>query len=172
MSRALMYMWTGESFEPIARHAKDCDKDFVVGEHYWLEEIQPRSQASHAHEFAWLADAWRNLPERYDNEPWAQSPEHLRKFALIQCKFCITETFTCGSNAEALRWAPRLRADDEYCIVSVSGSTVHRFRAESQSKRSMGARRFQESKTAIMEYIGNLLSVPVETLRQNAGASA
>jgi hypothetical protein len=155
----LAYRWSGDSFQILPRHAKLADQQFVIGEIYTLEQVFERTSKSHNHEFAWLADAWKNLPERFDNEPWAQSPEHLRKFGLIRCKFCTTETFACGSNAEAMRWAPRLRADDEYCIVSVSGSVVHRFRAESQSRRSMGAKRFQESKAALMEFVSDLIAV-------------
>ena len=160
----LSYRWSGDSFEVLPRHQKQADKEFVVGEIYRLEQVHERSTATHNHEFAWLADAWKNLPERYDHEPWAQSPEHLRKYGLIMCKFCTTETFPCGSNAEALRWAARLRADDEYCIISVSGTVVHRFRAESQSKRAMGAKRFQASKSALMEFVSGLIGTTTTEL--------
>lgn len=162
----LAYRWTGTSFEVLPRHQKQADAEFVVGEVYRLDQVHERSAKSHNHEFAWLMEAWKNIPEQYDYEPWAQSPEHLRKFGLIRCKFCITESFPCGSNAEALRWAMRLRADDEYCIVSVSGTVVHRFRAESQSKRAMGAKRFHESKKALMEFVSDLINVDKNTLGQ------
>lgn len=156
---------------PLASLTRRCDELFVVGERYRMEEVNERSQSSHAHEFAWLAEAWRNLPEQYAQEPWAQSPEHLRKYALIRTGFCHTDTFACGSHAEAMRWAPRLRSDDEYCIVSVEGMVVHRFRAMSQSKRAMGAKKFQESKQAILEFVSSLLGVSAANLQQQGEAA-
>lgn len=94
-----------------------------------------RSPQSHNHEFAFVAEAWRNLPERFKDQPWAQSSEHLRKFALIKTGFCDTQTYACASAAEAARWAANLRPLDEYSIVSIQGATVFRFTARSQSKR-------------------------------------
>jgi hypothetical protein len=165
MSRApVTYTWDGEAMVPLASLAKRCDEMFVVGERYRLEEASDRSTATHNHEFAWLAEAWKTLPERYKLEPWAQSAEHLRKYALIATGHCLTDTFTCGSNAEALRWAPRLRSDDEYCIVQVQGSVVHRYRAKSQARKAMNRKEFQASKQAILEFVAGLLEVTPETL--------
>lgn len=167
----MTFTWTDEGcFRPLNTRA--ADKHFVVGEQYRMEVREERSVQSHNHEFAFIADAFINLPEQYRLEPWAQSPEHLRKFALIRKGFCHAETFTCASNAEALRWAPRLRADDEYCVVRVDGSVVHRFRAESQSRRAMGAKRFQESKQAILDYLASLIGVEPDTLQREAGRAA
>ena len=161
-SNPLLYRWNGEAFEVLPSFQKFADKQFCVGEIYHLEEVNERSPNSHNHQFACLQESWMSLHEKYSQEPWAQSAEHLRKYALIRCGFCVTETFTCGTQAEARRWAPRLRADDEYCIVSVQGSIVHRFRAESQSRRAMGAKRFQELKQAIFDFIAGLLEAPIE----------
>ena len=134
-----------------------ADRHFVVDEDYLLVEHHERSQATHNHEFASITDLWKSLPERFSHEPWAQSAEHLRKFALIRTGFCNTQTYACGSRAEAERWAQNLRPLDEYSIVTVEGTTVHRFTAQSQSRRAMGAKRFQESKTAILEYLEDLI---------------
>lgn len=54
-----------------------------AGETYKLAPFHDRSQSSHNHEFAVIADMWQSLPEKYRHEPWAQSPEHLRKYPLI-----------------------------------------------------------------------------------------
>lgn len=149
---------------PLASLARRCDEIFVVGQRYRLEEVSDRSTATHNHEFAWLNEACRSLPEKYAHEPWAQSAEHLRKYALIRTRHCTTETFPCGSNAEALRWASRLRADDEFCIVSVDGALVNRFRAKSQARRAMNRKEFQASKQDILEFIAGLLEVEPDTL--------
>lgn len=161
--------WTDEGvFRPSPRMARICDKHFAVGEVYEIEVGHGRSIATHNHQFAWLKEAWLTLPEEYSNEPWAQSPEHLRKHALIRTGFCHVEQFACGSNAEALRWAPRLRADDEYCVVAVEGTIVTRYRAMSQSQRAMGGKRFQESKQAVIDFVAGLLGVSPETLQEAA----
>jgi hypothetical protein len=155
----LTYRWDGEAMRPLPRQAKEADKRFVIGELYELDEARQRSHKSHCHQFAFLTEAWRNLPERYDNEPWAQSAETLRKHALIISKFCTVEAFSCATRAEAERWARVLRTGEEYCIVTIDGCTIHRFRAESQSRRSMGAKRFQDSKTALLNFLDDLLRV-------------
>lgn len=161
MPAPLQYRYVGEGeFRAVSDYWKRrADKDFVVGEVYQLVEHHERSQSTHNHEFAAIADMWASLPERFKHEPWAQTPEHLRKYALIMTRFCDTQTFTCGSRAEAERWARNLRPLDEYSVVAVEGATVYRFTAQSQSRRAMGAKRFQESKTAILEYIEDLLGV-------------
>ncbi len=155
----LLFIWQGDGFTPVPRHAKACDERYVVGERYLLEETQERDMVKHRRQFAFVREAWENLPECYALEPWAQSSEHLRKFSLIKCGYCHTETFPCGSKAEAQRWAPRLRAADTYAIVTVAGTVVHRFTAESQSVRAMGAKRFEESRRAIMAFVDGLLKV-------------
>jgi len=154
------------------RHQKIADQQYVVGEGYWLTPYEERSAATHDHQFAWLDDAWRNLPEQYQFEPWAQSKTHLRKYALIRTSFCTTEQFPCQSRAEAERWASRLRADDSYCVVTITGTIVNRFRAESQSRRAMDGKRFQASKQAIIEFIEGLLGVEPGTLEREGGKAA
>lgn len=160
----LTYEWTGESFVPIKRHAKICDDRYVVGERYELEVAQGRSTKAHNHEFAWLATAWASLPEKYQFEPWAQSTEHLRKFALIRTGYCTNEQFGCSSHAEARRWASILRSDDEYALITIDGPIITRYRAMSQSRKAMKADIFKKSKSAILDYIANLLEVPADEL--------
>ena len=155
----LSYEGDGDFKAASAFYARKADETYVVHEKYPMVEQRDRSQATHNHEFAAIADMWQSLPERFQSEPWAQSPEHLRKYALIMCRYCDTQTFTCGSQAEARRWAANLRPMDEYSIVTFEGSTVYRFTAQSQSRRAMGKDRFQASKTAILEYIEDLIGV-------------
>jgi hypothetical protein len=158
----LRYEGAGEFRVLSNQWAERADKTYVVGEVYPMVDWHDRSQASHNHEFASLAELWSSLPEKFASEPWAQSPEHLRKFALIKCRYCDTQTYACGSRAEAERWARNLRPLDEYSIVTVEGSTVYRFTAQSQSKRAMGAKLFNESKQAIIEFIEDLIGVRKE----------
>ena len=159
-SAPVQFQWNGEAMVPASRlWARKADEEYIVGETYSLVQYQDRSEASHNHEFARIAELHASIPERFDREPWAQTPEHLRKYALIMCRYCDTQTFTCGSQAEARRWAANLRPMDEYSLVTFEGSTVYRFTAQSQSRRAMGKQRFEESKAAIIAYIEDLVGV-------------
>lgn len=168
MPNPLLYRWDGDCFTVAPRHAKEADHRFVIGEKYLLEEVHERDMIKHNRQFAFVTEGWKNLPEQFNDEPWAQSPDHLRKHALIKNGYCHTETFPCGSNAEAMRWAARLRADNEYAIVSVKGTLVYRFTAESQSKRAMGAERFYASRKAVMAFVDGLLGVEAGETQRNA----
>lgn len=167
----LVFTWNGDAMEVLPRFAKIADQRFVIGERYRLDEVQERDMVKHARQFAFIADAWENLPERFAGEPWAQSAEHLRKFALIKTGYCNTETFVCGSHAEAMRWATHLRADNEYAIVTVQGATIYRFTAMSQSLRSMGAELFYESRKKVMAFVAELIGTDATTLSR-AGEAA
>ena len=172
MNAPLQFIYEGDGeFKAAGSYwAKRADEQYVIGERYHLTEWNDRSEATHGHQFAWIAEAWRNLPERYAMEPWAQTPEHLRKYSLIRCGFCKTDTYACGSKAEAERWARNLRPLDEYTIVTVQGTTVYRYSAESQSRRLMGKARFQQSKSAILEFIAGLLEVEPSDLQKAEAA--
>jgi len=173
MSAPVSFTWDGEAMTPSSQfHARNADSEFVVGERYTLVEEKQRSDKTHNHEFAVIADAWANLPEQYADEAWAQSPEHLRKYALIKARFCDTQTFACGSYAEAERWAANIRPMDEFSLVVVRGSTVIRYTAKSQSRKAMDAAEFQRSKQAVLEFISGLIGVAPETLAKEAGMAA
>lgn len=168
------YEGEGEFRVPSSFWAKRADKAYVIGEVYKLAEFEDRSLSSHNHEFAFVAEAWKNLPERYSDEPWAQSPEHLRKYALIRCKFCHTTTYPCATEGEARRWAKNLRPLDEYSIVKRVGNVVYVFTAMSQKMRGLGAMdkaTFQASKQAIMDFLDDLISVERGTTAREAQAA-
>lgn len=133
---------------------------------YCGEPYKQRSQQSHAHEFAWLHDAWLNLPEYLaDLYP---SPDHLRKRALIEAGW-YDETITdVGSKAGALRVASMLRRKDDFALVIVRGQYVIERTAKSQSRRAMNRDQWQKSKTAIMEVVASLLGVSSSAIGQEA----
>jgi hypothetical protein len=151
-------------------HPRIADKEYVVGERYMLAPYEQRSTASHNHEFAWLHEAWLNLPERYAEQ--FPTSEHLRKYALIQAGYSDSHSLVCGSKAEALRVAAYIRPLDEFAVVTVNGPVVNRFVAKSQSRRAMGKEEFQRSKTRIMDVVAHMIGVPSETLAREAGRAA
>lgn len=162
-NQPLMFEWDGEAMIPAGRYwARQADEQFVVGERYRLAEENERSSASHAHEFAWLTEAWNSLPD----EMLVQYPnsETLRKHGLIAKGFCTMVQHVCKSEAEAQRLAAILKPYDAYAVVVARGTVVTVYTAISQSRRAMGAAQFQQSKSALMEFVGDLLGVDPQTI--------
>jgi len=158
--------WTGAAFMPINRQHNLANAHYGVGEVVLLAPVEERSHASHAHEFAWLKEAWLSLPENLADE--FPTPEHLRKRALIMAGFHDETVIDAGTNAAALRVASHLRKKDEFAAVVVRGPIVVERVAKSQSRRMMKKAEFQASKTAIMEVVAQMLGVEPETLARAA----
>ena len=165
---AQAFKWTGEAMVPL--RPKLADETFVVGAVVWMEIEQPRSEASHRHEFAWLREAWTQLPENLMDE--YPTPEHMRKRALIEAGYFDQITLDAGTQAAALRVAAYMRGEDEFSLVVTRGPLVVKRKAKSQSVRAMGKADFQASKTAIMDVIAKLIGVTPEALQGNAGRAA
>jgi len=162
--------WTGDAFVPIGRHAGEATQRCVIGQIYRLSEVSERSDATHNHYFAVVKEAWQNLPEsmaeRFD------SPEKLRKYALIKCGYADQRQIVCASKAEAQRLAAFIRPMDEYAIVLAQEAVVTVFTAQSQSYRAMGKAEFAESKNKVLDYVAALVGVQPAELEQNAGRAA
>ena len=157
LSAPLVTRWNGEGFAPLGRSRVEADAAYVIGEVYRIEVIEERSLKSHAHEFAWLKEAWQNLPE--DLMDLYPSPEHLRKRALIDAGFYDETIIDAGSNAAALRIASTFRQRDDFSLVIVRGPAIVIRDAKSQSRRVMNKQDFRASKTAIMEVISGMVGV-------------
>lgn len=165
---ALAFRWDGETMRPL--RAKLADETFVIGQIHWLEEEKPRSVASERHQFAWLREAWKNLPEGLADQ--FPSAEHLRKRALIDAGYYHEEIIDAGSAAAALRIAPAFRKLDDLALTVVRGSLIVRRTAKSQRRHFMDAKEFQESKEKIMEIVAGLIGVTTEQLQHEAGRAA
>ena len=166
--------WADGVFRPVGDHAGRCCQPLTDGELVSLTIERGRSERSHRHQFAWVAEAWRNLPESEQDAPWAASPETLRKHALICCGYAHSAAVDAGSAAAAQRIVPYLTSlattAHGYALVQARGPSVVVWTPESQSLRAMGAKRFQESKDAILAHIAALLEVDPDTLRNAAAA--
>lgn len=170
--RPIVCRWDGHVFMPegdyhLRRAAEDYDHDQLVR----LAPVEERSDKSHRHQFAWLKTAWDSLPDRYTGEPWAQSPEHLRKYALIRTGFANTVDTVCDSNATAMRVATMARSLDEYAVVEVERCVVRVHRPRSQSNRAMNKQDFEASKAAILNFVAGLIEVDPETLARQSEAA-
>lgn len=167
----LRFTWEGDAMKPAAPYyQKQADKYFVIGETYIMVEHRERSQKSHSHYFAAVNDAWGNLPDHMLAE--YPSAEHLRKKALIRKGYCDERSIVCSSKADALRIASFLKPMDEYAIVIASEAVVKVLTAQSQSRKAMGPATFQESKTAVLEFIDEILGTARGETERNAGRAA
>jgi hypothetical protein len=156
----LIAEYDGESFVPLRRYEKHCDENYVVGEKYRFTIQEERSIASHNQYFAAIHDMWLSLPEVFDGR--FPTEEHLRKFALIMTGHRDEQSFTCGSNAEAQRFAAFLKPIDDYAVIDVTNSVVTRLTAKSQSIKAMGRKDFQISKQAVLDYISGMLGISTQ----------
>ena len=160
--------WQNGVLRPMTNTPLDLDE----GETVFVEVERARSPSSHKHQFAWVKDAWANLPESVAAMPWAETAETLRKHALIATGFHQTYVIDCGSAAAARRVKAALVASDAnshgYALARVTGPVVQVWTPQSQSMRAMGKEKFQESKQAILDWIAAKIGVPPEDLRRTA----
>jgi hypothetical protein len=164
-------VWTGEYFRPVNGFwLRKASQQYAPGEVLRLVDEPERSKRSHDHYFVSVEEAWKNMPEEM-LERWPTA-KHLRSYALIKSGYADTHTLVCASNAEAQRVAAFMKPLDEFGVVLVSAATVTRFTAKSQSKRAMGARDFQDSKEAVLQFLSALIGIRKQELTDNAGAAA
>lgn len=161
---------TDGCLRPYDAHAREQLVACRDGEVLAVEIERHRSGASHRHQWAWVHDAWMTIPEALSDQSFARSSEALRKHALIETGFCNIETLTFASAAAAEQAAPfmlRLATQAHgYARAEIDGRTVRVLTPQSQSYQAMGAKRFQESKTAILNWIAALLGVEPEDISQ------
>lgn len=166
----LIHLGGGKWEAANAHHASLCDANYELDEILTLAEIQDRSMASHRQYFAMIREAWKNLPENLQLEPYAGHYHHLRKHALILCGYRAEPmSFVMASHAEALRSAPVLKAAmKEYCLAPVRENTVTILRAQSQSLKDMGRTDFQQSKDRTLTWVSELIGADVMALKEAA----
>jgi hypothetical protein len=164
----LVYAGDGAFHAPNAFWRTRCDRQFVIGETKPMAAYEDRSYQSNRHEFAWLHQAWLNLPEHLAEQ--LPSPEHLRKRALIDCGYYDETIVDADTKTAALRVAAAFRAREEFSYIVVRGPLVVIRTAKSQSRRAMAKAEFQESKTKIMELIAGLIGVSVDDLQKARAA--
>ena len=162
------FRWDGAAMVPLSAAA--AERAYVAGESYRLAPVHDRSHRSHAHYFAMIEEAWRNLPEALAER--LPTPEHLRKYALIRAGFRDERSIVAASKAEALRIAAFVKPLDEFAAVAVHEATVTVMTARSQSTRAMGRAAFQRSKDAVLDAIAAMAGVETDRPRRNTGRAA
>jgi hypothetical protein len=166
----IRFQWDGEAMRPATKFwAREADKRYTVGETYTMDEIFVRSHATHAHYFAVIKAAWESLPDEL--RPQYPSAEHLRKLALIHSGYSTMVQHVAKSGAEAERLASIIKPYDTYQLVMIDPekpTVVTVYHAQSQDHRSMDKQRFQESKEAVLRWIGELIGADPTELRNAA----
>lgn len=172
MSTPIVWTYDNGALHPATPFmARLAGQQFSDGERYRLVIDEERSRVSHAHEFAWLKDAWASLPERYAS--MYPTEDHLRKAALIEAGFYNQQVYGCASNAEAHRTAKIVREREEHSVCVVDGNNCIVRTAKSQKMRGIGAMNkaeFQASKQAIMEVIADMIGTDAGSLNQARAA--
>lgn len=168
----MRFRWSRSNgaFFPLRAFAERAGREFVDEAVYQLAPHEDRSDKTHRHEFAFIREAWKQLPEELAEA--YPSPKALRKRALIAAGFYTEQIIDAGSNAAALRVASGIRAfpGDDFPIVVVRGPLVAIRRAKSQSYRAMDRAEFARSKEAVLAVVAELIGVDPEAL-QNARAA-
>ena len=167
----IRFQWDGEAMRPATKYwGREADKRYVVGETYTMDELHVRSKASHDHYFVTIQNAWDTLTDAqlamYPNT------EKLRRVALIRTGYRDEKQYVCESDDEAMRLAVALRDTiTPYQIIDIAGPVVTLFTAKSQDHKHMDKREFQESKEAVLRWIGDLLGIDPETLGKQSEAA-
>jgi hypothetical protein len=155
----------------VALHPGQLDRYYPEGETTALVEYQHRSDKTHKHEFAFLREAWQQLPEQYADE--YPNPEALRKKLLIKLGWYHETIIDAGTNAAAMRVAAAMRGRDaDFTYIGVRGGFVIISDAKSQSRRAMDRADFQASKQALLDAVSAMIGVEPAALTANAGAAA
>lgn len=161
------FTWNGEAMVPAK--PKLADKEFVIGQKYWLEEASERSWISHRHEFLFVREGWQNLP--YEIGEKFPTTEHLRKAALIATGWFTETILQADSVAAARKVAAYVKSEDAFAHIRISGRTVVVRKARSQRMRGPGRMNkadFQASKDDILHWIAQLLGVEPDRLGRAA----
>ena len=146
--------WDAErgGFFPLGEAARAaCHERFAHRQRCALNVETTRSSRSHRHYFACVYEAWANLPASAMLQ--FPSSEHLRKYALIRTGFARSVTLPCPDADTARRIMRDANRLNELTIATLEGAVVTLWTPESQSERAMGARRFQQSKDAVLGWL-------------------
>jgi hypothetical protein len=160
------FIYDGRSMVPLDRYRELANRQFRAGTVYALIPHRDRSSVSHRHMFASIKKGFDNIPEALANR-W-KSPDHLRKWCLIQEGYADELTHICANVNEAKSTAALIQTIDEYAVIKRTGNILTIWTAQSQDENHMGHDEFQESKTKILERIASMCGISLEELTKNA----
>lgn len=152
--RPVFLKWTGDVFAPEPSFKNYCAQQYAVGEIYPMLPVEERSQSSHNHYFAAVAEGFNNLSE--ENAKRFPTSEHLRHWALVQCGYCSETNYVMANSKEARKLAAELRRKSPYSVLSIRDNVVVEWEAESQSKAAMKKDPFEKSKRDVLDLVASM----------------
>jgi hypothetical protein len=179
MAKPIKYAWTGSAWQPLQRFVQACAA-FVVGQVAELEVVEERSEESHRHYFACIREAWRNLPEVYQDRFGSdekEGTEKLRKWCLIKAGYRRERTLIAASQRQAQEIAALVQAIDDCAVVLLDGHILTIYVAKSQKMKKTGddgmdRKEFGDSKDAVLRECAHLIGVDVATLTERGRLAA
>lgn len=158
----IKFTWNGEAMVPAKGYAARAERQYAPSETYTLEVREERSSAEHNHYFAAIADAYANLSDAVTER--LRTPDHLRKWALIETGWFDETVTDCGSHEVALRMAAFTKVVErdnrqDYCEIIVRGPALVLRLAKSQSRKAMDKEDFRKSKNDILDLLSDMVGV-------------
>lgn len=158
----IKFVWNGEAMVPARGYAARAEKQFVPFEAYTLEVREERSSAEHGHYFAAIADAYANLSDEVTDR--LRTPDHLRKWALIETGWFDETVTDCATQEVALRMAAFTNTIErsnrqDYCEIIVRGPALVVRVAKSQSRKAMDKESFRKSKNDVLDLLSDMVGV-------------
>lgn len=169
--RTVTFTWdaTRRVMVPLDRFSNIAASQFNDGEEYNLEIREHRSSKSHAHYFACINEAWKNL--RGETAQILFNPNILRGWALVQAGYCDQQIVHAPDKDSAIKmavFARKLAGDEGYAeikIKKIDGEWYVQSRLpRSQSRAAMNKEEFQASKTAVLDILAGTIEVTRKTL--------
>lgn len=162
------FLWSGREMVPLDRFRTLANRQFRAGQEYALVPHQGRSEKAHGLYFASISVAWDNLPERYDGR--FPSPDHLRRWSLVQEGYATEHTLACQSDEQAREIGKLCRELDSFAVIHVGGDVLTIWNAQSQDRHHMGAEVFNQSMQKVLERVAHMIGLSVDELTENAKA--
>src|SRR6185295_12887201 len=168
------FLWSQGVMTPIKGFGDQARRQFVDGEVYRLVIENERSGPEHRHYFACINDAFGSLNEKVTAEK-IKTPEHLRKWALIETNWFNEVITDCGSKEVAMRMAAFTRKMDDYSEILVRGHLLVVRTAKSQTSKGPNAMSLEDcrqSKKDVLDLLSDMLGINRTILERYGGRSA
>lgn len=132
-------------------HCPECGAD--------LSDPNDHSDPARRRFFAIIRECFDSLPDHY--RQFIGSPEHLRKFCLVQVGYCDTTVTDVGSRAAAERVTALARNLDSFAVVSVQGPCVIVAKARSMRKRMCPKKDFMALSEKVYDQLATMTGADV-----------
>lgn len=179
MLRPLPFIWSGGAMHPAAQFRQLAQRQFKEGERYVLEPHDEVSHKDRAQYFATIRDAHSNVrAEALERYP---SPEHLRKWALIEAGWYEQKVQVCPDRAFAVQVAMLIRNADEYLKVVIdkvddtSGQymiVIRKARSQKVQPGAMTREEWRQSRQDVLDILSGVIGVSRKALEREGRTNA